>query len=666
MVKRGEAYLGLLQAFADALKLLLKEYVAPTQANIVLFFLGPVITLIFALLGYAVIPYGPGLTVNDFSLGIYYMLAVSSLATYGILLAGCQREWLLTFIHVSISYSPFFCLILNLILISNIYILFSYEIFLLLIVLLDIIYIYLIRELYNNNSKKVLFNQGYPFVINKVKLKTLIKNTQKRFIHTTKHLNNINKPNLDESIKSLHSIYIKELYKDRAAPVIPFNRELIKSTCTNFQDKKTRITFLKEWGSKSGIYIIEYKYDPLIYYIGRTTLFKRRFNNHLKCDSGNKLHIFMNLVGWEHFNISVVEECALDTLGLRENYYIQEYLPLLNSAYLSSISEKSINHTLKSKLDLLKKSNSTVEFKKNISLFVYDLEEDGIKNSAVHFNSIKEASIALDINHTSLSQYRDTSVPYRGKLIYTSPIEDFDMEYEAVLKNTPQNQLNKVTPIKVWAYEAKTLKLIEGSPFESKNKASSALGISRTVIDYFLDKDKPEGVIGNYLYTRSLDNHEIENLLEKAENLQLGNKKGVWAYEANTLELINNSPFPSIQEAANYFQINYRTISRHLDTNLATVQNNTFVYFFKKEIDSNLKDTLIQNKPVIASYTRSEIWVYKINADEKLTLIPNQPFKTKREAIKTLRIHIKDLNKYLDTGIAYKDLMFFTSSQDNF
>ena len=81
-------YYGLLQAFADALKLLLKEYVAPTQANIILFFLGPVITLVFSLLGYAVIPYGPGLTISDFNLGILYMLAVSSLATYGILLAG--------------------------------------------------------------------------------------------------------------------------------------------------------------------------------------------------------------------------------------------------------------------------------------------------------------------------------------------------------------------------------------------------------------------------------------------------------------------------------------------------------------------------------------------------------------------------------------------------
>ena len=81
-------YYGLLQAFADALKLLLKEYVSPTQANLALFFLGPIITLIFSLLGYLVIPYGPGLALNDFNLGILYMLAVSSLATYGILLAG--------------------------------------------------------------------------------------------------------------------------------------------------------------------------------------------------------------------------------------------------------------------------------------------------------------------------------------------------------------------------------------------------------------------------------------------------------------------------------------------------------------------------------------------------------------------------------------------------
>lgn len=81
-------YYGLLQAFADALKLILKEYVYPTQANLVLFFLGPMITLIFSLLAYAVIPYGPGLAVADLNLGVLYLLAVSSISTYGILLAG--------------------------------------------------------------------------------------------------------------------------------------------------------------------------------------------------------------------------------------------------------------------------------------------------------------------------------------------------------------------------------------------------------------------------------------------------------------------------------------------------------------------------------------------------------------------------------------------------
>jgi NADH-ubiquinone oxidoreductase chain 1 len=81
-------FYGLLQAFADALKLLLKEYVSPSQSNLMLFFIGPIITLIFALLGYAVIPLAPGLSILDFNLGILYILAVSSLSTYGILLAG--------------------------------------------------------------------------------------------------------------------------------------------------------------------------------------------------------------------------------------------------------------------------------------------------------------------------------------------------------------------------------------------------------------------------------------------------------------------------------------------------------------------------------------------------------------------------------------------------
>jgi NADH-ubiquinone oxidoreductase chain 1 len=81
-------YYGLLQAFADALKLLIKEYVSPSQSNIILFFIGPIVTLVFALLGFAVIPFTKGISLLNFDLSLIYVLAVSSLGTYGILLAG--------------------------------------------------------------------------------------------------------------------------------------------------------------------------------------------------------------------------------------------------------------------------------------------------------------------------------------------------------------------------------------------------------------------------------------------------------------------------------------------------------------------------------------------------------------------------------------------------
>jgi NADH-ubiquinone oxidoreductase chain 1 len=81
-------YYGILQPFADALKLILKETVIPSQSNKVLFYLAPVFTLIFSLLGWGIIPFGQGLSLSDYTLGILYTLALSSLGVYGVLLAG--------------------------------------------------------------------------------------------------------------------------------------------------------------------------------------------------------------------------------------------------------------------------------------------------------------------------------------------------------------------------------------------------------------------------------------------------------------------------------------------------------------------------------------------------------------------------------------------------
>jgi NADH-ubiquinone oxidoreductase chain 1 len=81
-------YYGILQPFADALKLILKETVIPSQSNKIIFYLAPVSTLVFSLLGWGIIPFGQGLALSDFSLGILYTFALSSLGVYGVLLAG--------------------------------------------------------------------------------------------------------------------------------------------------------------------------------------------------------------------------------------------------------------------------------------------------------------------------------------------------------------------------------------------------------------------------------------------------------------------------------------------------------------------------------------------------------------------------------------------------
>lgn len=79
---------GLLQAFADGLKLFLKETIIPTRANRVMFLLAPVITFALALLGWAVIPIGETFTIANLNVGVLYLFAISSLGVYGIIISG--------------------------------------------------------------------------------------------------------------------------------------------------------------------------------------------------------------------------------------------------------------------------------------------------------------------------------------------------------------------------------------------------------------------------------------------------------------------------------------------------------------------------------------------------------------------------------------------------
>ncbi len=79
---------GLLQPFADGLKLFLKETIIPSQSSRVIFLLAPMVTFMLALLGWAVIPLTPEFVIADINVGILYLFAVSSLGVYGIIMAG--------------------------------------------------------------------------------------------------------------------------------------------------------------------------------------------------------------------------------------------------------------------------------------------------------------------------------------------------------------------------------------------------------------------------------------------------------------------------------------------------------------------------------------------------------------------------------------------------
>nr|AML60614.1 NADH dehydrogenase subunit 11 [Moramonas marocensis] len=81
-------FLGLLQPFADGLKLLLKETILPSHANTAIFLFAPILTFMLSLVAWAVIPFDEGMVIADLNIGLLYILAISSLGVYGIITSG--------------------------------------------------------------------------------------------------------------------------------------------------------------------------------------------------------------------------------------------------------------------------------------------------------------------------------------------------------------------------------------------------------------------------------------------------------------------------------------------------------------------------------------------------------------------------------------------------
>lgn len=146
----------------------------------------------------------------------------------------------------------------------------------------------------------------------------------------------------------------------------------------------------------------------------------------------------------------------------------------------------------------------------------------------------------------------------------------------------------------------------------------------------------------------------MEKLIEFSW-LRKTRNRTVWAYNAITLEFITDS-FNSIQKAAEFFNVDYRSVVRHLDTELATKKGNYLVLFFNDKL-TDLKELL--NNLKLAKNETTEIWVYKKLDDKFILMNSNETgFSSKHLAAKELS-H-KTISKFLNTHKDYKGLYFYS------
>jgi hypothetical protein len=111
------------------------------------------------------------------------------------------------------------------------------------------------------------------------------------------------------------------------------------------------------------------------------------------------------------------------------NYYLQKYLPLLNTTFSSSFSESAIYANLTNKLATLRSTKYSFTSGQPIPVYAYEIKDRYINKTFVKYDSITEASSKQGVARGTLGIFRDTNVPFRGKLYFTKPIKDFELTF---------------------------------------------------------------------------------------------------------------------------------------------------------------------------------------------------------------------------------------------
>lgn len=275
----------------------------------------------------------------------------------------------------------------------------------------------------------------------------------------------------------------------------------------------------------------------------------------------------------------------------RENYFLQKYLPLLNTIFKSNLSDIQTSNSLYEILKLRQLEPNYDNKYQGIYIYLYEYVNGKLDTSYKTFNSINELSNYLGVARETLSIYLNTYVPFRNNLFLTKNIESFELVEKLISDATQGLKLDSNLAKKVWMYLIEADGSIVKTTHESKGAVAKLLNVQDRIITNHIDKWIKGGINGHYIFSYQLDTIELEKLLG-ISSLRKFNNNRVWAYNASTLELISDS-FSSLQKAADYFKVDYRSILNHLDTNLATLKGGKSVLFFSHELSKEKKRFII-------------------------------------------------------------------------
>nr|YP_010727751.1 homing endonuclease [Leptographium wingfieldii]WDZ67388.1 homing endonuclease [Leptographium wingfieldii]WDZ67436.1 homing endonuclease [Leptographium wingfieldii]WDZ67483.1 homing endonuclease [Leptographium wingfieldii]WDZ67530.1 homing endonuclease [Leptographium wingfieldii]WDZ67576.1 homing endonuclease [Leptographium wingfieldii] len=524
---------------------------------------------------------------------------------------------------------------------------------------------------------------------------------------------------VSKNLDTIQANTIKSLTEGRVAPILPFNSPVL-ITCSNILNQKDKLEFFSKLSdliiagksnSLGVIYIFQYKFDPNLFYIGRTNNLKTRLINHISKYKFDKFHLSAKILGWENFSLSVIEIKEYSDLIQSENYYLELYKPLLNSIFRSFYSKdiykkvslieelisKNLNDTNLNAEDLINNPyeidgddillesvnyNSSEKGKLRFPIWVIEwLDNELLEDSVKNYPNRQIVSEITGVAVQTINRYLNTKLPKLGSdgkyyLFFSlenivKDLTSIDVQENIILAKSLKLRFDSNLDRKVWAYsvdEAGLIHLLTDKPFKSLGETGAFFLTSSATILYYLDNFKIYK--DYYLFSKPLI-EEDKNILIERHMLSksdiyksMGIKTKIWVYDPNTLSLLNNTYFNSIQSAMDYLKTSRRSVLKYLDSGLILKSNNSLFYLFSQETNRE-KLEMLNNNPLSKSLVKSDVWVYSNSSGALVLLNENLPFSTINRAAVALGLSSHTIKKYLDKNISFKNYYFYSNKQDN-